>query len=404
MLECLQGDKNLGIDPGSRRRRVALALAIALALGGCYDPVSRGPSGPPVFYPRPPDAPRVQFLTAINTSRDIARERTGFGKLFLGAVDAFAESDALKQPYGVATWQGKVYVADRTGGDVKVFDLKQNRYSLLSGRSGVMAEPTNLCIDRDGYKFIVESMRKMIHVFDPADAYLTTFRVKDGRPGGVAVVGKELFVTDVTGDRILVLDRSTGKEIRTFGTKGKGPGQFLMPNAIAADGNGYLYVSDQMNCRFQKLDTSGKPLLAAGEPGDSYGAFARPRGIAVGPDGVVYVVESEFEIVQMFSQEGKVLMGLGNFHARPGFLELPAGVAVDKTCLPYFQKYIDPRFEPEYLVFVVSQVGATRVGVYAFGNFKEGAELPVVPPPSAEATPPEKKPAAAAAPKSPPAK
>ena len=54
----------------------------------------------------------------------------------------------------------------------------------------------------------------------------------------------ELFVTDVTHDRILVLDRGTGKLLRTLGSKGQGPGQFLMPNAIAADAEGNLYVSD----------------------------------------------------------------------------------------------------------------------------------------------------------------
>ena len=72
-------------------------------------------------------------------------------------------------------------------------------------------------------------MPALIQVFDPEDNYVATFKVKEGRPGGVAAVGSELFVTDVTGDRILVLDRGTGKLLRTFGSKGQGPGQFLFP-------------------------------------------------------------------------------------------------------------------------------------------------------------------------------
>jgi hypothetical protein len=155
-----------------------------------------------------------------------------------------------------------------------------------------------------------------------------------------------------------------------------------------------------MNFRFQKLDTSGKPLLVKGQAGDSYGSFARPRGIAVGPDGVIYVVETSFELVQMFDPKGKVLMAFGNHHGAPGFLELPAGIAVDKTCLPYFRKYVDARFEPEYLIFVASQVGKAKIGVYAFGNLKPGAEVPGNPGPPSGQTPAEKQAVAEDVPKS----
>ena len=115
---------------------------------------------------------------------------------------------------------------------VKVFDLERNKFYVLGGDTPPTTAPTNLCVSDDGYKFVVESMPALIQVFDPDDNYVTTFKVKDGRPGGVAAVGGELFVTDVTNDRILVLDRGTGKLIRTIGGKGKEPGQFLMPNAI----------------------------------------------------------------------------------------------------------------------------------------------------------------------------
>jgi DNA-binding beta-propeller fold protein YncE len=150
----------------------------------------------------------------------------------------------------------------------------------------------------------------------------------------------------------------------------------VMPTAITRDAKGSLYVVDQMNFRIQKIDRSGEPLMTTGRAGDSYGEFARPRGIAVGPDGVIYVVESEYEVVQMFDQEGRVLMAFGNNHAAPGFLELPAGITVDRSCLPYVEQYIDPSFEADYLVIVVSQVGRARLGIYAFGKLKPGAKMP----------------------------
>jgi hypothetical protein len=151
--------------------------------------------------------------------------------------------------------------------------------------------------------------------------------------------------------------------------------------------------TDMMNFRFQKLDRNGKSLMSVGGPGDSFGKFGRPRGIGVGPDGVIFVVESLFSVVQLFNQEGTVLMTFGNFQAAPGFLVLPASIAVDKSCLKYFSKYVDPRFEPEYLLFVTSQVGEARLGIYAYGHLKPGAEIPPVPVPAPEAAPGEKGPA-----------
>lgn len=369
--------------------RLAALGSAALALAACQRVPGAGREAKPIFYPLPPDPPRIQFLTSINSAWDVVPERVGFAGFLLGPRDAGARNKALVKPYGIAVWNRRIYVCDQRGGDVEVFDLVKGHHHSLSGASGLMKSPTNLCVDAAGYKFIVESMRGVIHAFDPQDAHVASFKLKEGRPGGIAAVGNELFVTDVTGDRILVLDRSTGNVLRTLGSKGKEPGQFIMPNAIAADAAGNLYVSDQMNFRLQKLDRQGKPLLVAGKAGDAYGTFARPRGIAVGPDGTIYVVESVFEIVQMFNQEGKVLMGFGNYHGAPGFLELPAGVAVDTSCLPHFAKYVDPRFEPEYLVFVASQVGAARIGVYAFGHLRPDAQAPALTIPKAPSQPPE---------------
>ena len=377
------------------RRRVWGALLIASLLGaalaGCKTAETPPPAVKPIFYPFPPDPPRVQFLTAINTARDVITSKRSweFADLFLGAPpDPLASPQAtLGKPYGVAVWRGRIYVCDYGAHVVKVFDLERNKFYVLGGDTPPTTAPTNLCVSDDGYKFVVESMPALIQVFDPDDNYVTTFKVKEGRPGGVAAVGGELFVTDVTNNRLLVLDRGTGKLIRTIGSRGKEPGQFLMPNAITEGAQDNLYVSDHLNFRFQKLDRSGKSLLSVGGAGDTYGKFARPRGIGVGPDGVIYVVESVYNVVQMFNQQGDVLMAFGNFTGAPGYLLLPASIAVDKSCMKYFAKYVDPRFEAEYLLFVTSQVGYARLGVYAFGHLKPGAEIPPLPVPEEKPKP-----------------
>jgi len=356
-------------------RLALLLLAACTVLPGCH--LFRKSQDKPrtVFYPPPPASPRIQYLTAINGSWDVERKRTAFEDFILGKKAK--KGVGLRMPYGVATWDGKVYVADHHGSDVLIFDFKNQKFSTLNQGRPLLTGPTNICIDENGFKFVCETLRQRVLVFGPDDQQVAVYRIEDGRPADVAVVGKELFVTDVLNHRLLVLERSTGKVIRTIGAVGGELGQFRMPNALATDSENNVYVCDAFNYRYQKLDPTGKALLAIGRHGDSYGHFGRPRGIAVGPDGVVYVVESQFQLVQMFNQKGEVLMIFGKYQGAPfGFLELPAGIAVDTSCLPYFQKYIDPRFDAKYLLFVVSQVGRAKLSVYALGALKPGVEIP----------------------------
>ena len=59
----------------------------------------------------------------------------------------------------------------------------------------------------------------------------------------------------------------------------------------------------------------------------------------------------------------------------PGAFVLPSTLAVDKTSIPYFQEFVHPDFDVEYLLFVANQYGNHLVNVYAFGSFPEGYRL-----------------------------
>jgi DNA-binding beta-propeller fold protein YncE len=330
-----------------------------------------------VFFPLPPAEPRVQFLTAINLAWDIVPKRSGFAGLVFGARADLKREEKVIRPHGIAVWQGKIYVCDKGAGHVKIFDVINGRFDILGGGLGYLQGPTAIAVGADGYKFVVESFRKRIHTFDPDDGYLTSFQLEEGRPADLVAVGSELFVADVELSRIQVLDRMTGEVVGVVGGKGAERGQFQMPNSIAVDDEGELYLSDQFNSRFQKLDPDGKPLLVVGKMGDVYGTFGRPRGIAVGPDGIIYVGDALFHHVQMFDREGQVLMVFGSSHPASG-LKAPAAIAVDRSTLPHFSKYVDPRFEAEYLIFVTSMLGEQLVGVYAYGHLKPGVPVPAL--------------------------
>lgn len=367
------------------KQLILAGTALALA-GGCQTaPVKRDVL---VLFPPPPEAPRVQFLTWASGAKELEPEKSGLEQFILG--DEPGRQRGIDKPYGVAARNGVVYVCDSKGLAISRLDFKNQTYSVLGVRGpGRLRKPINLVVDSLGYLFVVDPVRMQVVVFGPDEKFVRAFDIpKPCRPVDVAISGNELFVLDNDDTpQIVVLERTTGEVLRTFGEAGGEPGQFKMPGSIAVSPDGYLYVSDTHNWRIQKLTLQGEPVWVKGTPGYRLGQFGRPRGIRVAPDGIVYVVDGATELVQMFDGDGNVLMRFGGPGNAPGTLGLPATLAIDTTSLPYFQKYLHKDFRPEYLMFVTSQYGSHLVNAYAFGSFPKGytfsdqeiASIPPVP-------------------------
>ncbi len=329
-----------------------------------------------LFFPAPPSEPRMQFLTWASGADQVEPAKGSFERFVLG--DEPTIQRAINKPYGLAVRNGVVYVCDTKGLCLSRLDFKEQTYRIFGVRGpGRLRKPINMVIDPLGYKFVVDPERKQVVVFSPEDAYVTAFDIPEPcHPVDLALYENELYVLDNDEScQIVVLDRTTGAVIRTFGEPGAEPGQFRIPNSLAIGPKGFLYVSDTHNWRIHKLTREGEPVWVKGTPGNTLGRFARPRGIRVGPEGYVYVVDGATEIVQMFDPEGRVLMRFGGPGDLPGALGLPSTVAIDSSSIPYFEKYIHEDFNVEYLVFVASQYGQHLISVYAFGSFPEGYSL-----------------------------
>jgi DNA-binding beta-propeller fold protein YncE len=92
--------------------------------------------------------------------------------------------------------------------------------------------------------------------------------------------------------------------LREFGSPGGGNGQFNVPDGVALDALGNVYVADSFNNRVQKFTPYGIYLGQWGTLGPGLGMLYRPVGIDVGPDGYVYVAESNNARVQVFTTDG----------------------------------------------------------------------------------------------------
>ncbi|UCC30146.1 MAG: hypothetical protein JSU86_18350 [Phycisphaerales bacterium] len=357
-----------------RQIEAAFAMAVVGFAAGCEGPPKA--EQPLVLFPSPPAKPRIQFLTWASGAAQVEPPRDALDAFLLGEEPTLQK--VIQKPYGVAARDGVVYVCDTKGLCVCKLDFKKQTYSVFGDRGpGRLRKPINIAIDALGYKFVADPVRKQIVVFDPDDRYSAAFDIpKPCRPVDVAVFQNELYVLDNDEScQIVVLDRTSGEVLRTFGGPGGEPGQFKIPNSLSVGPEGHLYICDTHNWRIQKLTREGEPVWVRGTPGYRYGRFGRPRGLRVGPDGVIYVVDGATEIVQMFNSEGQTLMHFGGPGKVPGTLVLPSTLAVDKTSVPYFKEHVHEAFDVEYLLFVASQYGKHLVSVYAFGSFPEGFQL-----------------------------
>jgi sugar lactone lactonase YvrE len=357
-------------------RFVTCTLLLVLAGVGTGCQTAPQQTEPLLFFPAPPDAPRVQFLTWASSPKEVERKHGSFQDFVLGEQPPTIRP--IDKPYGVAARDGVVYVCDTKGLALCRLDFKNQTYSVIGVQGpGRLRKPINIVLDDLGYKFVVDPVRKQIVVFGPDDRYVTARDVPEPcRPVDVAIHGSELFVLDNDEScQIVVLDRATGRVLRTFGGPGGEPGQFRVPNSLCVSSDGYLYVSDTHNFRIQKLTLEGTPVWSVGVPGYRLGQFGRPRGIRTGPDGLLYVVDGATELVQMFNSDGETLMRFGGPGTIPGAMILPATVAVDESSLPYFKQYVHKDFKVDYLMFTTNQYGPHLIQVYAFGSFPEGYKL-----------------------------
>jgi DNA-binding beta-propeller fold protein YncE len=350
-----------------------LLMAGLWALGAITAPLAaqEANDGDSIFYPPPPNQPRLQFLKAFSSSLDVTTERKGFRDFVFGGAES--ERKLLQKPYGLDIRDGAIYVVDARSNGYGVFDLANSTSRIVQPEgAGALIKPINITIDDDGTRYVTDTKREQILVYDSNDRFLRAIGARGQfRPVDVAIKGNRLYVSDILNQQIHVLDKATEEEISRFGGEGGGEGQLLHPTNLALSPNDTLLVTDSGNFRAQEFSLDGEFIRTFGSVGNRPGNFSRPKGIAVDRGGYIYVVDSQFNNVQIFGHDGGALMAFGALSGGPDSINLPTVVKVDYDNVSYFQKYADPNFEIEYLVLVASQFGENKVVVFGYGEYKD---------------------------------
>ncbi len=333
----------------SSRIKVLFALLGLLSLHGCA-PAPPAPEAGPAFYPPLPNPPRIQHLVSLATADDFADPPSKFAEFVVGKE---GKQPIVTKPYGIALFEGKMYVVDIRGAGYAVIDLETGKRTFIaSSGAGAMKKPINITIDRDGTKYITDTKRKQVLAFDRNDRFVRAYGVEGQfKPSDVAVLGDRLYVADLKNKLIQVLDKRSGELLFRMATADSPDTAVHFPTNLAFSEASDLYVSDTGNFRVLRFDPDGGLVGSYGGVGKALGRFARPKGVAVDRAGRIYVTDAAFENIQVFSDDGKLLLFFGEPGSRPENINLPADLEIDYEHARFFQRYAAPGFNLENTSF-----------------------------------------------------
>lgn len=222
---------------------------------------------------------------------------------------------------------------------------------------GLFENPHQLRIDHEGNVWVADFGAHVVQKFDQEGKLLLTLGTKGQKgedathfnmPTDMAITPTgEIFVTDGYGNRRVVHFTPEGKFIKTFGTAGPGPGQFVLPHAIVLDSKGLLYIADRNSGRIQVFNQEGKFL-------NQWSNVLMPWGLSVTKDDQLWVCgssphwwfrhgkypEYKDQILMRFTTDGRItqswVLPLGDIGTNkdvPDTSKLKPGETVGAHCI-----------------------------------------------------------------------
>ena len=299
-----------------------------------------------------------------------------------------ALSANLDSPQGVAVDRaGNVFIADSNLNRIFKVDasgqltiVAGNGAFGFSGDNGPaslasLRNPFGVALDGSGNLFIADLNNRRIRRVDAATGAITTvagngnfgFSGDNGPatgatlnfPTGVAVDGSgNVFIADMNNQRIRRVDAASGI-ITTVAGNGvccfagdHGPATEASlgnPSGVVLDGNGNLFIADQLNHRIRRVDAATGTITTVAGNGDfgfsgdkgpaTAAMLASPNGVALDGSGNLFIadldnnrirhVDAVTGVITTVAGNGNSGFNGDNGRATSSSLNLPAGVAVD---------------------------------------------------------------------------
>ena len=123
-----------------------------------------------------------------------------------------------------------------------------------------------------------------------------------------------------------------GTKLRSFGTRGSGPGQFLAPVGVTVDDEDNILVADSKNHRIQKFTNDGQFLASVGTKGTGPLQFKDPMDVAFNTHNKkVYVVDSWNHRIQILNSDLTISNIIEKHGSKSEKFAYPCGVTCDST-------------------------------------------------------------------------
>jgi sugar lactone lactonase YvrE len=366
-------------------------------------PYSVAADGKGNFYIADINNERVRIVNAAGTINTYAGNGT-FGNTGSGGP---ATSAAIGEPNSLLVGEGKLYI---TGTVVWAVDLATQIITITAGNGNggfngdgntalatSFSNPAGLAFDNAGGILLVDSANDRLRLIDSAQIVSTLAGgyVADGGKATAASLNLSNYVAHIAFDpagNLYIADIGDCRirkvtpagEISTFagseicGYSGDGgpatSAMLLLPEAVAADGNGNVYIADSGNSVIRKVDKTGTitTFLTVFTGSNGFTVSARANALAIDASGNFYASDGTFAIWKVTPSAATtiiagVLYDLGyngdGIPATQAWLFLPNGVAVDREGNVYISDWLNNR---------VRKVDAAGIISTAAGNGTEG--------------------------------
>jgi DNA-binding beta-propeller fold protein YncE len=301
----------------------SLGLAILLAMAGCgkkmalpsESPLSKWGAGDTTYVRiNPPWDRNHPYGHNFQDPRDVIVGRDGHiwvaDSLFIWKLDRAGQIlDRYLIPGVVdirAIDQGPDFQIYAVRGDSIVYLLNGDFF--LTHRK---ARYTGVAVDDENWIYLADSGRQMLLKFSADDPSQSDTLATYGTGGGTVDLPRGI-TTDISLNVYFVQEGGSFhvQKMRPsatgylpdvyFGLQGDSLKQFMAPQDVAVDADGYIYVADTGNHRIQKFSPYGGLKIAFGDSGSAGEQFIFPEGIAVDENLILYIADTGNDRVERY--------------------------------------------------------------------------------------------------------